>query len=73
MEKEGVPPDVFVDVLPDQLARGIDPQLEKAVEVVQVDVAAWKKAHQAGLAQKPPDDKAVPTPAPAPVTPTGMK
>jgi tricorn protease len=72
MEKEGVPPDVFVDVLPDQLARGIDPQLEKAVEVVQVDVAAWKKAHAGGLAQKPPDDKAV-APVPAPVAPQGMK
>jgi tricorn protease len=75
MEKEGVAPDVLVDVLPDQLARGIDPQLEKAVEVVQGDVVAWKKAHQAGLAQKPPDDKTVPAnaPAPAPAAPQGMK
>ncbi|HLN28055.1 MAG TPA: S41 family peptidase [Gemmataceae bacterium] len=49
MEKEGVVPDVLVDQLPDQLAKGIDPQLEKAVEVVQQDVVAWKKTHS-GLA-----------------------
>ena len=49
MEKEGVVPDVLVDQLPDQLAKGIDPQLEKAVEVVQQDVVAWMKTHS-GLA-----------------------
>jgi tricorn protease len=43
MEKEGVKPDFVVDVHPGDLVRGIDPQLEKAVEVLQQDVAAWKK------------------------------
>jgi tricorn protease len=43
MEKEGVRPDYFVDIHPDQLARGEDPQLEKAIEVLQTDVAAWRK------------------------------
>jgi tricorn protease len=43
MEKEGVMPDFLVDTHPDQLATGIDPQLEKAVQVLQEDVAAWKK------------------------------
>jgi tricorn protease len=43
MDKEGVTPDVVVDVHPDQLARGQDPQLERAVEVLIQDVAAWKK------------------------------
>jgi tricorn protease len=43
MEKAGVIPDVVVEPHPDQLARGIDPQLDKAVEVVQQDVVAWKK------------------------------
>jgi tricorn protease len=45
MEKQGVMPDILVNQLPDQLARGIDPQLDKAVEVVQQDVVAWKKTH----------------------------
>jgi tricorn protease len=45
MEKEGVKPDVLVHPHPDELVRGIDRQLDKAVEVLQVDVAAWKKAH----------------------------
>lgn len=44
MEKEGVMPDVLVEPHPDELARGIDRQLERAVEVLTQDVAAWKKA-----------------------------
>jgi tricorn protease len=44
MDKEGVAPDILVDVHPDQLARGQDPQLEKAVDVLSGDVAAWKKS-----------------------------
>jgi tricorn protease len=43
MEKAGVKPDFFVDIHPDQLARGEDPQLEKAIDVLQIDVAAWRK------------------------------
>ena len=43
MEKEGVIPDVAVDVHPDTLARGEDPQLEKAVEVLMGDVESWRK------------------------------
>ncbi len=43
MDKEGVAPDHVVQVHPDQLARGGDPQLEKAVQVILQDVAAWKK------------------------------
>ena len=42
MEREGVMPDVAVDIHPDQLARGEDPQLRKAVEVLLDDVAAWR-------------------------------
>jgi tricorn protease len=45
MEKVGVAPDVAVETNPDQLAKGQDAQLDKAVEVLLVDVAAWKKAH----------------------------
>jgi tricorn protease len=43
MEKQGVVPDVTVDPNPDELARGVDRQLEKAVEVLQQDVQNWKK------------------------------
>ncbi|MCS6851720.1 MAG: S41 family peptidase, partial [Gemmataceae bacterium] len=45
MEKEGVMPDVLVEPHPDQLAQGLDPQLEKAVEVLKQEVAEWKKTH----------------------------
>lgn len=43
MEKEGVTPDVLVEIHPDQAVRGIDPQLDAAVGVLLKDVAAWKK------------------------------
>jgi len=52
MEKEGVKPDVVVEPHPDQLAKGHDLQLDKAVEVLIVDVADWKK-NKAGVAFKP--------------------
>jgi tricorn protease len=45
MEKQGVQPDVLVEPHPDQLFQGIDVQLDKAVEVLQADVVAWKKSH----------------------------
>jgi tricorn protease len=74
MEREGVMPDVVVEPNPDQLARGQDIQLDRAVEVLAQDVAAWKKAHP-GVAFVP-RDRRPPTPAagPAPVPgtpPTG--
>ncbi len=43
MDKEGVVPDVTVETPPDQLAKGVDLQLEKAVEVLQAEVVQWKK------------------------------
>jgi tricorn protease len=43
MEKEGVAPDILVETHPDQLAKGIDPQLDRAVQVLQEDVVTWKK------------------------------
>ena len=45
MEKEGVKPDVEVAQHPDELARGVDAQLEKAVEVLTQTVAEWKKSN----------------------------
>src|SRR5437763_856080 len=47
MENEGVKPDVEVVPHPDQLAKGLDAQLDKAVEVLQVEVAKWKKGRPA--------------------------
>jgi tricorn protease len=43
MEKGGVAPDVAVDVSPDPVSKGVDPQLDKAVEVLQAGVFEWKK------------------------------
>jgi tricorn protease len=63
MEKEGVPPDVAVDAPPEELAKGIDAQLKKAVDVLGVDVAEWKKTH-VKVAAAPSG------PAVAPVAPT---
>jgi tricorn protease len=59
MEKEGVAPDVLVVPHPDQLAKGIDVQLDKAVEVLQADVLAWKKAHEPNIVVKPEEGKPV--------------
>jgi tricorn protease len=59
MEKEGVSPDVLVLPHPDQLAKGIDVQLDKAVEVLQSDVIAWKKAQEPAIVVKPEDGKPV--------------
>jgi tricorn protease len=63
MEKEGVMPDVLVEPQPDQLAKGIDLQLDKAVEVLQQDVIAWKKSHPS-VAVKTEPDKSIPSPTP---------
>jgi tricorn protease len=49
MEKQGVVPDVTVAQHPDDLARGVDKQIDKAVEVLQQTVVEWKKSH-GGLA-----------------------
>jgi tricorn protease len=42
MEKQGVIPDVAVEITPEDWAKGIDSQLRKAVEVVSSDVREWK-------------------------------
>jgi tricorn protease len=71
MEKEGVTPDVVVEDHPDQLAKGIDVQLIKAVEVLQSDVVAWKKKSQKGVASKAGESgsAAQPTASPSPQIP----
>lgn len=81
MEKEGVMPDYMVDIHPSDLAHGLDPQLEKAVEVLQQEVAAWKKSQPpnkgaAGAAIPgivPPMPEASPMPRPAEGAGAGAK
>ena len=43
MEKEGVIPDVAVEVEPSDFFRGVDTQLTRAVTVLTDDVVAWKR------------------------------
>jgi len=53
MDKEGVMPDVLIETHPDQLARGVDAQLERAVAVLQDDVVQWKKKGSASVVVNP--------------------
>jgi hypothetical protein len=43
MERGGVQPDFLVEPTPEQLAKGDDPQVEKAVDVLRGDVLVWKQ------------------------------
>lgn len=70
MEKEGVVPDVAVDAQPEDLAKGIDAQLKRAVEVCTVEVAEWKKA-KTGVAAAP-TPPATPIPVATPPGGVGM-
>jgi len=67
MEREGVIPDVLVDALPEDVAKGNDAQLKKAVEVVTVEVAEWKRAKSTGIAATKATPPAT-TPTTAPTT-----
>jgi tricorn protease len=49
MEKKGVVPDFLVEDHPDQLALGIDAQLDKAVSVLQQEVIAWQKTRNGAV------------------------
>jgi tricorn protease len=72
MEKEGVRPDLIIDPSPEDLAKGVDLQLDKAVEVVTSDVVAWKKAKGKAVAVGPVDPKTTvttPNPKPMPMPP----
>jgi tricorn protease len=64
MEREGVRPDVPVEVAVEDWSRGIDTQLVKACEVVAADVAAWKRARVASGRAKPDDASPVAVPGP---------
>jgi tricorn protease len=70
MDKVGVTPDVAVETSPDQLAKGIDAQLDRAVQVLADEVVEWKKTHP-GIAHadggKPPVTGANNPGSPAPM------
>ena len=68
MEREGVVTDVEVADQPDQLAKGIDMQLDKAVDVLKTDVVTWKMTHSS-LAVKAGDDGKPAAQATAPLAP----
>jgi tricorn protease len=68
MEKQGVQPDVPVEMTPDDWFRGVDGQLLKAVQVVSADAIAWKKA-KAGLAGGAATTTPTPAAPPMPVAP----
>jgi tricorn protease len=70
MEREGVMPDVTVEPTPEDLVKGRDPQLEKAIEVVKTDVAVWKKAHGIPTTSAVAADKPGAPPATGPVPAT---
>ncbi len=57
MDKEGVKPDVLVEALPDELAKGQDAQLERAVGVLKVDVVEWKKKKTPSVVSRPGPEK----------------
>jgi len=61
MEKEGVIPDVLVEASPEDMAKGVDMQLSKSVEVLQQDVIVWKKA-RGGVVASPGSGGGAPMP-----------
>jgi tricorn protease len=68
--KGGVMPDVVVENLPDRLAKGVDAQLDKAVEVLANEVVDWKKTH-IPLIAKPGEGKPAGQAAARPPMPPG--
>jgi C-terminal processing protease CtpA/Prc len=57
MDKEGVKPDVLVESHPDELAKGQDVQLERAIGVLKSDVVEWKKKRTPSVAVRPVPEK----------------
>jgi tricorn protease len=78
MEKEGVAPDFTVEPHPDQIAKGLDVQLEKAVSVLTQEVAVWKKKEgnngiYPGTSGNVPTPSVVQPPPTPQMGPTGLK
>jgi hypothetical protein len=66
MEKQGVQPDIAVELTPKDWRKGIDTQLLKAVEVVATDVREWK-VKKGSIAAGP--SAPIPAATPSPRTP----
>ncbi len=76
MEKEGVIPDVLIESHPDQLAQGVDAQLDRAVQVLQQEVIAWKKSREPAASVPMPGGSGpapVVGPLPGPMNPAPKK
>jgi tricorn protease len=69
MEKQGVIPDVLVEVTAEDWAKGTDTQLLKAVEVTTAEVAAWRKTKSLGGVGASPAPMVPMAPMPNPVAP----
>ncbi len=69
MEKEGVMPDVAVEITPDDWAKGIDTQLLKAVDVVAADVKEWKAKKSAIASGSASPGVGITASSPMPVAP----
>ncbi len=72
MEKEGVIPDVAVEIEPSDYFRGVDTQLGRAVTVLTDDVIAWKRARGTPTGAAPatvPTTPVAPMPRTAPSSP----
>ena len=63
LEMAGVQPDFPVEARPDQLIKGIDAQIAKAVEVLGAEVVAKRAA--ADTVGQQVNDAALPTPTPS--------
>lgn len=55
MEKAGVEPDILVEIQPSDWVSGKDPQIAKAIEVLETDVLAWKR--ERGLIKLAPEPR----------------
>ena len=53
--------DIAVDATPEDLAKGTDPKLKKAVEVLTSEVVEWKKARSGGAVAATPPTGTPPT------------
>ena len=71
MDREGVPPDVAVEITPEDWAKGVDPQIAKSVEVLNVEVAAWKKSKAPPLGTTASDPKPAEVKPATPAEPMG--
>ena len=64
LEGTGVKPDYLVDITPEDMRKGRDPQLAKAIAVLKDDVKTWKASKKRPTAATKPTTKKPDTPKP---------